>query len=254
MNVSVVIPTYKRPDYLDRLLASIARQTISEFEVIVVDDNSPNLMEYEPVIEKYSKVFKEFTFTSNENNRGAPYSRNRGIRLAKYDLIALVDDDDEWLPEKLARQVDLFRLSPSNVGLVYTWTDAINEKGEIVHRYRAEIEGNAIKEILTECFIPSPSVMVRKAAIVEAGLFDETFPSCQDWDMWTRLLAKNYSCYPVKRVLTLYHKHEDGNIGMSETALNGYRLYYKKHINLGIRKFNFHYLKTAISLKVKSWL
>ncbi|MRS01743.1 glycosyltransferase family 2 protein, partial [bacterium] len=197
MTVSIVIPTYKRPDYLNRLLESIARQTFQGFEVIVVDDNSPNREEYEHVISKFKSIFKEMHFVSNDANRGAPFSRNRGIRLAKYSLIALVDDDDEWLPEKLTRQVALFSNSPENVGIVYTWTDAIIEKGDVVHRYRGEIEGKALKEILRECFIPSPSVMVRKKSIEDAGLFDETLPSCQDWDMWTRILLAGYECRRV---------------------------------------------------------
>jgi glycosyltransferase involved in cell wall biosynthesis len=228
--VSIVIPTYNRPDLLDRLLTSITRQTFKEFEVIVVDDNSPNFGEYELLIKKYQDLFSEFAFLSNETNRGAPHSRNRGILTAKYDLIALVDDDDEWLPIKLERQVGIFNRSDAKVGIVYTWTDAVNENNEIVYCYRSDIEGNAIREILSECYIPSPSVMVRKQAIIEAGLFDESFPSCQDWDMWTRILEQNYECRVIKQVVTIYYKHSRESIGTSKSALQGYAKYYRKHL------------------------
>jgi len=234
MKVSIVIPTYNRPDFLDRLLRSIARQSFKNFEVIVVDDNSPNFGEYGLLIKKYQDLFSEFTFLSNETNRGAPHSRNRGIMTAKYDLIALVDDDDEWLPAKLEKQVDIFKHSDAKVGIVYTWTDAVNEEKEIVYCFRSDIEGNAIREILSGCFIPSPSVMVRKKAIIEAGLFDESFPSCQDWDMWTRILERKYECRVVKHVVTIYYKHSRVSIGSSKTALQGYTKYYRKHMFLAL--------------------
>jgi glycosyltransferase involved in cell wall biosynthesis len=228
---------------LDRLLASIKTQTFQEFEVIVVDDNSPNHDEYLPVIEKYKNLFSEFSFFINETNRGAPYSRNRGILASKYDLVALVDDDDEWLPEKLEMQVEIFEVSPENVGLVYTWTDAVDENGQVVYRYRSELEGNVKKEILRECFIPSPSVMVRKKAILEAGLFDESFPSCQDWDMWTNIILRGFEVKVAKKVLTLYHKHNAGNIGLSDHAKRGYLLFYKKYLIASIRNGRFNNVK-----------
>lgn len=234
MKVSIVIPTYKRADYLDRLLKSIEVQTYKDFEVIVVDDNSPNIIEYEPVIEKYKNNFSEFKFITKKENRGAPHSRNLGIKEAKYDLIALVDDDDEWLPTKLEKQVEIFENSDDKVGLVYTWTDVMDENETIIHNYRSQIEGNAKKEILKECFIPSPSVMVRKKAIVEAGLFDESFPSCQDWDMWTRIIIKGYEIKVLKDVVTIYHKHNNGNIGLSKNAKLGYKMYYRKNIMNGL--------------------
>ncbi|UFS62405.1 glycosyltransferase family 2 protein [Sulfurimonas sp. HSL-3221] len=239
MKASIVIPTYKRPDYLQRLLESIAQQSTGAFEIVVVDDHSPNIDEYTSVIEKYRGLFPEFTFLRNENNRGAPYSRNRGIAAAKYDLIALVDDDDEWLPEKLEQQMAVFAGSDGHVGLVYTWTDAVDASGRVVYRYRSTIEGVPKRAILQECFIPSPSVMVRKEVILEAGLFDEALPSCQDWDMWTRIIMKGYGVRVVKKVLTLYHKHESGSIGQSARARSGYKRYFRKHLYDNLLHLNF---------------
>lgn len=252
MKVSIVIPTYKRVDYLDRLLRSIEVQTFKDFEVIVVDDNSPNIIEYNPLIEKYKNIFKELRFITKKENRGAPHSRNIGIKEAKYDLIALVDDDDEWLPLKLEKQVEVFEKSNEKVGLVYTWTDVMNENREVVHNYRSELEGNLKKKILKECFIPSPSVMVRKKAIIEAGLFDESFPSCQDWDMWTRIIMKGYEVKVVKKMVTIYHKHNNGNIGLSKNANFGYKLFYKRNLLNAIKHQNtFMYVKRLLGLYIK---
>lgn len=229
MSVSIVIPTYKRADYLDRLLHSISIQTYQNFEVIVIDDNSPNYEEYLPVVKKYTNIFDSFTVLRNDTNKGTPHSRNRGILKSKYDLIALVDDDDEWLPLKLEKQVEVFNDNSPNVGIVYTWTDVISEQRNVIHEYRSDLENILKKEILKECFIPSPSIMVRKEAIIKAGLFDESFPSCQDWDMWTRIIMKGYEVKVVKEVLTLYNKHSGESIGLSTNATLGYVKYYKKH-------------------------
>jgi glycosyltransferase involved in cell wall biosynthesis len=224
-----MIPTYRRPGLLRRLLESIHAQSYRQFEVIVVDDCSPEEGGYADIVQQLSQRFREFSYLRNDSNRGAPHSRNRGICQSKYELVALVDDDDEWLPQKLQRQVEVFAGSPAEVGLVYTWTDVV-ESGKSFPVYRAEIEGQCFRQILKECFIPSPSVMVRKDALRSAGLFDETLPSCQDWDMWTRIFKQGYEARVVKEVLTLYHKHPSDSIGTSPQARKGYAMYYRKHI------------------------
>lgn len=229
MSVSIVIPTCRRPELLRRLLHSIWRQTHPAYEVIVVDDCSPDQEKYAKIVAEYSKFLPALHFLRNDTNRGAPYSRNRGIRQARYDLIALVDDDDEWLPRKLERQIDVFSQASSQVGLVYTWADVV-ENGGRTPLCRADFEGHCLPRMIAECFVPSPSVMARRAALLDAGLFDERLPSCQDWDMWTRMLARGYEVRVVREVLTLYHKHAASSIGASPRARSGYVMYYRKHL------------------------
>ncbi|RCW47884.1 glycosyltransferase family 2 protein [Paenibacillus prosopidis] len=257
MKVSIVIPTYKRPDYLERLLNSISNQTFKSYEIIVVDDNSPNRSEYDQLVTKYIKIFDKFRFLRNDENKGAPYSRNRGIKLAKYDFIALVDDDDEWLPEKLEKQIEMFSNGDEKLGIVYTWTDTVNSEKEVLHQYRNIVEGSPKKEILKGCFIPSPSVMVKKSHIISAGLFDENLPSCQDWDMWTRMILDGSECRVVKSVQTLYYKHDSGSIGLSKKAYLGFKIYFKKHAISAFRTnpiiaayYLYQYLRMSIRKEV----
>lgn len=250
MKVSIVIPTYKRVDYLKRLLDSICAQTFKGYEVIVVDDCSPNWDEYLKLFDDYSKRISEFRYFQNKVNSGAPTSRNVGIKNAKYELVALVDDDDEWLPQKLEKQLESFT---DEVGLSYTWTDAVNGEN-IVHRYRSEIVGDVRKDLLKECFIPSPSVLIRKSILVELGGFDPSLPSCQDWDMWTRISLSGHLFTVVKEVLTIYHKHDGESIGLSKRAKEGYFLYYKKHFFEFIKTGNWRQIIFFIKLGVKRWL
>lgn len=251
MKVSVVIPTYKRTDYLARLLDSVASQTFDDFEVIVVDDNSPNSTEYDELVERYSELFTSFRFYRNSSNSGAPFSRNFGISKATGDLIALVDDDDIWMPTKLEKQVALFDQGDDHLGLVYTWTHIVNENLAIIGEYNSTHEGNCKTHILSECFIPSPSVMVRKRALMEAGLFDVQFPSCQDWDMWTRILFSGFTCDVVKDYVTQYFKHSGPTIGTSPKAKVGYLMYYQKHLSKLIRYAKIRHIVRFIKLKWK---
>lgn len=252
MKVTVVIPTYKRFDYLERLLLSIEKQTFKDFEVIVVDDHSEDQESYENVISKFKSSFFPLTYLSNEENSGAPHSRNRGINLAKGEFIALVDDDDEWLPEKLAKQVAKFEESDEKVGIVYTWADVVNSNKEKIDENRSSISGDARGQIINHCFICSPSVMVRRSAIIKSGLFDENFPSCQDWDMWTRMIFDGNHCSFVDEPLVLYYKHDGPSIGTSPRALLGFRMYYKKHIFKLLRFLQVRHLYRLIMYTLRN--
>lgn len=236
--ISIVIPTYNRPDLLDRLLSSIKNQTFTSYEIIIINDNSKNLKSYKKVIDKYKQMFNSLTYIVNDMNMGAPYSRNIGISKSNFKLIALVDDDDEWLPSKLEKQHAIFD-SNENIGICYTWTIVSENNIHKKNIYNSLLNGNSLKPLLRECFIPSPSVMVLKEAIENAGFFDIKMKSCQDWDMWTRIIKKGYSYSVVNEYLTIYHKHNLDNIGLSKNALKGYNRYYKKHFWLFIKFLKF---------------
>lgn len=104
--ISVIIPAYNRAYLLPRTLKSVAAQTLKPDEVIIVDDQSPDDTPAvcDALIEKYRDQLP-IVYIRHENNKGEAGSRNTGILLAQYDYIAFLDSDDEWLPEKLARQM-----------------------------------------------------------------------------------------------------------------------------------------------------
>jgi len=93
--------------------------------------------------------------------------------------------------------------------------------------------------------------MVKKEAIVRAGLFDEKFPSCQDWDAWTRIIFSGYSVCPVKEVLTLYYKHDGASIGTSPRAKSGYVMFYQKHLGKLIAYGKIWHIVRMLRLKFK---
>ncbi len=252
MKISIVIPSYKRPDLLKKLLDSIEQQTCKEYEIIVVIDGQDKHQEYLELLKWAKEQFERVEFEFNEVNRGACYCRNVGIKKAKYDLIALVDDDDTWYSTKLEKQLNYFKEN-KEVGLVYTWTDIIGADGNKIGEYAKSFSGECFKDILNSCFIPSPSVMVRKEVFEVAGLFDETFPSCQDWEMWTRVL-KYYKCGVVKSFETKYYKHAGDTIGKSPKAKSGFIKYYEKNIKFLLIHFKFRHLYRYFRWKIEDTL
>lgn len=234
--VSVVVPTYNRPDYLNRLLKSIEKQTRPVDEIIIVNDCSSNIGEYYDIIGQFTPNLN-ITHIVNDANQGAPVCRNIGIKASHYKYIALTDDDDEWEVEKNAKEYEL--ISTGRLGLVYSHGVCVDESGNILYKFEGMGRGHDLKAILRKCFIPSSSVMVTHEAICEAGMFDPRMPSCQDWDMWVRIIKNGYAYGVVEEKLIIYHKHSGESIGASPKARIGYRLFYRKHIKQYISMFLF---------------
>ena len=232
IGVSVVIPTYNRPDYLIRILQSICNQTRKVEEVIIVNDHSQNLSEYNMVIDEFRDKI-DMKYIVNEKNMGAPYCRNIGIQESKYCYIALTDDDDEWMADKIEKQFE--RMQSGSYGLLYTYGIAVDKDNKEICRFE-EQETN-LRSLLKKNFIPSSSVMVSYDAISKAGMFDIRMPSCQDWDMWIRIIASGFAFQGIEEPLIVYHKHDRASIGTGIKVKEGYKLYYKKHLKKYIKFF-----------------
>jgi glycosyltransferase involved in cell wall biosynthesis len=224
-----VIPTYKRPDLLVRLLQSIVKQSYKASEIIVVDDCSGMSDEYIACIERFNQLAC-IKYICLEKNSGAPIARNRGIAEAKSEWVALVDDDDEWLPNKLEKQVELIQSNENpKLGLVYTWAEAKGDNGQESYDSCISVSGDARKALLSTNFIMSASVVVKKEALLAVKGFNTSLPSCQDWDMWIRISLAGYHIDVVKEILTIYHRHGGESIGLSSNAKLGYRMLLESH-------------------------
>lgn len=190
--VSVIIPTYNRADRLKTAIDSVLGQTYPFFELIVVDDGStdgtPDLL---ATIRHPIRVIRQ-------ENTGVSAARNRGIQTASGELIAFLDSDDYWLPDKLAAQVAFFNDHPQAVicQTEETWIRngrRVNPK--LRHR---KYPGMIFEKSLPLCLISPSAVMMRKSLLDEVGLFDESLPACEDYDLWLRITWK----YPVGLIET----------------------------------------------------
>ncbi len=200
--VSVIIPTHNRKHLLNRAVASVIHQTYSNLEIIIVDDGSTDGTGEESLGIKDPRI----RFLRNETARGANYSRNLGIRASKGDLLCLLDDDDEWLPMKLERQVRKLHESPGTVGLIYCGYYTVSEDGKILAERHPAARGNVHRDLLGLCLFGALTVLVKKEHLLTAGLYDEKLRSCQDWDMWIRV-SKLCEVDFVPETLAKYYVH-----------------------------------------------
>lgn len=185
--VSVIIPTYKRTDYLKLTLRSILNQTFKDFEIIVVDDGTPN---DENLF--LCHTFEKVKYIKIENSGGPAKPRNVGIREAKGKYIAFVDDDDLWLPSKLEKQVAVLENNP-DFGLVHCYCQIVDENGimqnTIVGRPGSpEVKnGDVAMRMIGNWTVMMPTPLVRMEIIKNVGFFNEIIPpALEDIEYWTR--------------------------------------------------------------------
>ena len=199
--VSVIIPTYNRARVLRRGVESVLAQTYQDFEVIVVDDASSD--DTQDVLLKITDP--RLRLIRHETNRGATAARNSGIEVATGVFVAFQDSDDEWLPEKLAKQMALFQANPS-ASVVYSGM-LRNEADGTVYIPGPQIrtrEGDLLDSLLYENFVGTPSMVVRRECLEETGGFLEDLPRFQDWELVIRL-AKRYPLHLVDEPLVIVH-------------------------------------------------
>ena len=180
--VSVVVPTYNRGWCLNESIDSVLSQTYENFELIVVDDGSTD------DTEKCLSQYNNLTVIS-QPNQGVSAARNRGIKSSNGSLIAFLDSDDTWLPEKLSVQVEYF-LRHAEVEICQTQEIWIRDGKRVNpgHRHR-KTSGMFFEKSLALCLVSPSAVMIRKRLLDKVGFFDETLLACEDYDLWLRINA-----------------------------------------------------------------
>jgi glycosyltransferase involved in cell wall biosynthesis len=194
--VSVIIPTHNRAAFLARAVDSVLAQTYGNFELIVVDDGSTD--ETPRLLAGYGG---KLTLLRQEN-RGPAAARNLGIRQARYPLLAFLDSDDRFLPEKLALQVAAMEAAPG-AGISHT-QEVWYRNGRHLNQKKihAKGEGDIFARSLRLCVVGMSTVMARRELFAQVGMFDEGLPCCEDYDLWLRASLRT-SFLLVDRPLTI---------------------------------------------------
>ncbi len=186
--ISVIISTYNRADLLSRAIGSVLNQTFRDFELIVVDDGSTD--NTGKVVNEFQTKYKNIQYIRREHSGGAAKPKNTGIKNAKGKYIAILDSDDEWLPEKLERQVNLSESSKKpNLEFIGCNSIIVEENGETLDIHRIPFYKDHFRNILISDYMGSGSGMMYKRSVFDKiGLFDENLKSGQDWEMRIRIL------------------------------------------------------------------
>lgn len=203
--VSVIIPTYKRPDTLDRAIESVFRQTYTPIEIIVVDDNNPD-SEGRALTEECMKKYENDSrvqYVKHEHNKNGSAARNTGARHSKGEYLAFLDDDDEYYPEKIAAQVKRLEELDETWGACYTKYIRKKDDGTLVSTSTEHRQGDIYFHELCRNFWHGGGTgpLVRRSVFEDIGGFDETFKRNQDVEYMIRIAKK----YKVAYEKTLGH-------------------------------------------------
>lgn len=186
---SVVIPAYNAAQFICRAIDSALAQKLQDVEIIVVDDGSTD--NTADVVSRY----QDRVLYVRQEHRERSAARNHGITLATGKYIAFLDADDWWLPQKLAKQVDVFESNPE-LGLVYclaaryTRDGQMLESGGLLSPVDIARGKWAFEDLIMGRCFPMPTVIVRRECLDEVDSFDESLSQFEDWDLWLRLSLK----------------------------------------------------------------
>jgi glycosyltransferase involved in cell wall biosynthesis len=205
--VSVIIPSYNASKYIAATLDSVFRQTYQDFEVIVINDGSPDTDMFEQVIQPY---LDRIVYLKQEN-RGPAAARNRGILKARGEYIAFLDSDDCWLSEYLATQMQLFAQTPPPDMVsadAELFGDSANAGKSFWQLYPPK-GPVTLKNLLTrDCAIITSCTIARREVIVSAGLFDESICGPEDLDLWLRIAHRSTRLVLQQKVLARRRIHD----------------------------------------------
>ena len=244
--VSVIIPTCNRAAYLRTAITSVLSQTFTDLGIVIVDDASQD---------NTSRVVKEFKakpiqYIRHDKNFGGSVARNTGIANSQSEYIAFLDDDDEWLPEKLELQVALLDQSSPKVGAIYAGYEKImSATGESLGITLPTKRGDLSYELLLSNPLAGTSALLLRRACFEAvGLFDERLSSYQDYDLWIRI-SKNFHFDYVNKVLYRYYVHGNKIWTNPQALSDGLDVIVNKHCtkDLAVRKnFSSQFLSVGV--------
>lgn len=203
--ISVIIPTYNRSATIERAINSVRKQTYKNIEIIVVDDGSTDLTK--KIVKDLQKKDDRISLYENSKNIGPAATRNRGVIFAKGDYIAFQDSDDEWLPEKLEKQMDKFHQDPEFVLVYCPFLRCENGREFQIPSKDTDkklLEGDLYFSLLEKNKIGTPVMLIEKRIFEQIGGFDEKLGAFEDWDLAIRISQRGKIGYVEKPLHKAY--------------------------------------------------
>lgn len=221
--ISVIIPTYNREATIKRAILSVLNQTICDLELIIVDDCSCDNTE---------KIVKEIndnriSYYKLEKNSGACAARNFGINVAKGEYVAFQDSDDEWLPTKLEKQLEI--LKKEKAVAIFNKIKLCDDQGNYIKTIPNIKDSKFItyKMLLNKSIIGTPALMIKRS-VLEDIRFDNNLPRLQDWD-FVLTISKKYPIYYLNEILVNSYVQKNSISRNNEKGVKALDIIYKKY-------------------------
>ena len=218
INVSVIIPTYNRVKFLPACINSVLKQSIPVEEIIVVDNNSSDgTVNY--IRDKFKMVRVLI-----ERNKGVSFARNLGILNSKNNWVAFLDSDDEWMPDKIQKQIELIKRLNYKVNFIHTnekWVRnniILNQK-----KKHAKKGGYIFQDCLDICKISPSSTLIKKSLFDQYGLFNTKLKVCEDYELWLRFTSKIEIGY-INEVLIKKNGGHNDQLSKKYWGIDRYRI------------------------------
>ncbi len=215
--VSVIVPAFAVSGYIAEALDSVLLQTFRDYEIVVVNDGSPDTAELERVLQPYAAALRYL----RKENGGLASARNAGIRAASGEFLAFLDADDSWLPDYLDAQLAFLRRDPP-LDLAYTDAELFGDPQLAGRSYMQLYPSNGpvtLRALLLEqCTITPSCTVVRREPVEAVGLFDESFRCVEDFDLWTRLVLAGCRMDYQRRALVRRRVHP-GSLSADRVAM-----------------------------------
>jgi glycosyltransferase involved in cell wall biosynthesis len=216
--VSVIIPTFNRAQKVVRAISSVLSQAFTDVEIIVVDDGSTDGTKKE--VEQFDD---RVTYVAHSSNLGVSAARNTGIKRSGAPLIAFLDSDDHWFPEKLAVQVCFFNDHPKAVACQTEELWIRNGRRVNPMKKHLKPSGNIFEASLKLCLVSPSAVMLKQSLLDEVGFFDEDLPVCEDYDLWLRISCR-YPVHLISEPLVVKEGGHPDQLSASHKGMDRFRI------------------------------
>ncbi len=216
--ISVIIPTFNRKQLLLEAVESVRRQSFRDWELLVVDDGSTDGTDQ--VIES---LISDGIRCIRQEHSGVSAARNRGIRAARNDWIAFLDSDDYWHKQKLQQQFEALEANPEYLAV---HTDEIWIRSGVrvnPRKHHQKRSGWMFHHCLRLCLISPSSILLHRSLLDESGLFDESFPVCEDYELWLRITARRPVFFVPEKLVVKRGGHAD-QLSRSRWGMDRYRV------------------------------
>jgi glycosyltransferase involved in cell wall biosynthesis len=233
LSVSVILPTFNRRQTIERAIKSVLEQNVAVMELIVVDDGSTDGTE--DLVAELCNSDERIVYFKRDN-AGACAARNFGVSVAKGELIAFQDSDDEWEPTKLARQMNV-RIA-SGPALVFTSHTVIFGDGSTELRPSLPIQEDGVAfltQILEDNFISTQTVLVDKSILADSPMFDTQLKRLQDWDLWLSLCRTTKFVHVAESLVNVYRQEDSLTVNSQNYYVSLSRIL-RKHWRLFVRR------------------